>query len=180
MRRRLQPAQLALAAGIVLLFVGLNGTLFLSYLNIGSTTAEFTEAADDGNSLVLNYRDISERKHYEEELTRQAFEDPTTGLANRALFTNRLAHALTQRDSGEVALLVLDLDRFKVVNDSLGHDAGDDLLRQVADRLTRCVRQGDTVARVGASVQSVDDTLARLGGDELTSCSVTLTGRMRP
>jgi PAS domain S-box-containing protein len=127
-----------------------------------------TPDIDDGNSLVLNYRDISERKHYEEELTRQAFEDPLTGLANRALFTNRLAHALTQRISGDVALLFLDLDRFKIVNDSLGHDAGDDLLRQVAARLTRCVRQGDTVARVGASVQSADDTLARLGGDEFT------------
>jgi diguanylate cyclase (GGDEF)-like protein/PAS domain S-box-containing protein len=127
-----------------------------------------TPDIDEGNGLVLNYRDISERKHYEEELTRQAFEDPLTGLANRALFTNRLAHALTQRVSGDVALLFLDLDRFKIVNDSLGHDAGDELLRQVAARLTRCVRQGDTVARVGASVQSVDDTLARLGGDEFT------------
>ena len=123
---------------------------------------------DGGGSLVLNYRDISERKHYEEQLTRQAFEDPLTGLANRALFGNRLEHSLTQRHDSQVALLFLDLDRFKVVNDSLGHEAGDELLRQVASRLTSCVRQGDTVARVGSSVQPAKDTLARLGGDEFT------------
>ena len=65
-----------------------------------------TPDIDDGNSLVLNYRDISERKHYEEELTRQAFEDPLTGLANRALFTNRLAHALTQRSQRRCGVAV--------------------------------------------------------------------------
>ena len=154
----------------------------LSLVSTNGQTSPFEVAVsrapdiDDGTSLVLNYRDISERKHYEEELTRQAFEDPLTGLANRALFTNRLAHALTQRDSGNVALLFLDLDRFKIVNDSLGHDAGDELLRQVAARLTGCVRQGDTVARVGSSVQSVDDTLARLGGDEFTILLCNIDG----
>src|SRR6266498_1023544 len=103
--------------------------------------------------LVLNYRDITERALYQERLTQQAFHDPLTGLANRARFFERLEHALRQRGH-MVALLFIDLDRFKVINDSLGHDAGDRLLRDVAKRLTACLREGDT--------------LARLGGDEFT------------
>jgi diguanylate cyclase (GGDEF)-like protein len=81
----------------------------------------------------------------------QALRDPLTGLANLALFNDRLAHAvqLRQRDAGAVAVLSLDLNDFKVVNDSLGHSAGNQLLTQVADRLVACVRPGDTVARLG-------------------------------
>ncbi|WP_157576603.1 bifunctional diguanylate cyclase/phosphodiesterase [Mycobacterium sp. GA-2829] len=81
----------------------------------------------------------------------QALRDPLTGLANLALFNDRLAHAvaLRQRDAGAVAVLSLDLNDFKVVNDSLGHSAGNELLTQVARRLVACVRPGDTVARLG-------------------------------
>lgn len=81
----------------------------------------------------------------------QALRDPLTGLANLALFNDRLAHAvqLRQRDAGAVAVLSLDLNDFKVVNDSLGHTAGNELLTQVANRLVACVRPGDTVARLG-------------------------------
>ncbi len=81
----------------------------------------------------------------------QAFRDPLTGLANRALFQDRLAHAvaLQVRDAGSVAVLLIDLDDFKLVNDSLGHSAGDALLNAVAQRVLRCVGPGDTVARVG-------------------------------
>ena len=95
-------------------------------------------------------RDTSERKALEA-VTHQAFHDPLTDLANRALFTDRVASALVRRgDSATttVAVLLLDLDDFKTVNDSLGHAAGDELLVAVASRLRSCVRPGDTLARL--------------------------------
>jgi diguanylate cyclase (GGDEF)-like protein/PAS domain S-box-containing protein len=114
-----------------------------------------TDLLDDPTvrGLVLNYSDITERALYEERLTQQAFHDALTSLPNRALFQNRLEHALRQRGQ-TVGLLFVDLDHFKVVNDSLGHDAGDQLICEVAQRLAGCLRDGDT--------------LARLGGDEFT------------
>src|SRR6266508_3973965 len=114
-----------------------------------------TDLLDDPTvrGLVLNYSDITERAQYEERLSQQAFHDALTGLPNRALFQNRLEHALRQRGQ-TVELLFVDLDHFKVVNDSLGHDAGDQLLCDVAQRLAGCLRDGDT--------------LARMGGDEFT------------
>jgi diguanylate cyclase (GGDEF)-like protein len=111
--------------------------------------------------LVLNYSDITERAQYEERLAQQAFHDPLTGLPNRALFQDRLEQALRQRGR-TVGLLFIDLDHFKVVNDSLGHDAGDQLLCDVAERLADCLRDGDT--------------LARLGGDEFTVLLPNIAG----
>ncbi|HVN62934.1 MAG TPA: EAL domain-containing protein [Gaiellaceae bacterium] len=101
--------------------------------------------------LVLNSRDISERKAFEEQLSHQAFHDPVTGLANRALFADRVGHALiaTQRTGALVAVMFIDLDDFKTVNDSLGHQAGDNVLLEVARRLENAVRPSDTVARFG-------------------------------
>jgi diguanylate cyclase (GGDEF)-like protein/PAS domain S-box-containing protein len=101
--------------------------------------------------LVLNTRDISERRTLEDQLVHQAFHDSLTSLANRALFKDRVDHALarTKRQTPSVAVLFLDLDGFKEVNDSLGHAAGDRLLIQVAERLHSCVRPSDTVARFG-------------------------------
>jgi diguanylate cyclase (GGDEF)-like protein/PAS domain S-box-containing protein len=101
--------------------------------------------------LVLNTRDISERKQLEDQLVHEAFHDSLTLLANRALFKDRLDQALHRNRRGPeaVAVLFLDLDGFKEVNDSLGHATGDQLLIQVADRLRACVRPGDTVARFG-------------------------------
>src|SRR5581483_5343247 len=84
----------------------------------------------------------------QEQLEHQAFHDPLTGLANRVLFVDRLGHALSRRAS-QVAVLFLDLDDFKVVNDRLGHGHGDELLRQVAGRVRQCLRPSDTPARMG-------------------------------
>src|SRR5688572_13643600 len=101
--------------------------------------------------LALNFRDVSERKALEEQLRQLAFHDPLTLLANRSLFRNRVQHALTlaQRSRQRVAVLFLDLDNFKNVNDSLGHDAGDRLLQAAAQRLVKSTRPSDTVARLG-------------------------------
>jgi diguanylate cyclase (GGDEF)-like protein/PAS domain S-box-containing protein len=93
--------------------------------------------------------DITERRRLEDELRHQAFHDSLTGLANRALFADRLAHALERRDTGEVGVLFFDVDDFKLINDGLGHAAGDGLLVQVAQRLGELVRGGDTAARLG-------------------------------
>ena len=96
--------------------------------------------------IVLSSRDITERQKLSEGLRRRAFHDPLTGLANRARFEERLAHA---GGEAETAVLFIDLDNFKTVNDSLGHSAGDQFLSEVARRLSTCVRVGDMVARMG-------------------------------
>ena len=96
--------------------------------------------------------DITERKQFEEQLLHDAFHDVLSGLPNRALFLNRLAHSIARsqrRSSYLFAVLFLDLDRFKIVNDSLGHRVGDALLVQIARRIEACIRPGDTVARLG-------------------------------
>ncbi len=105
--------------------------------------------------LCLLVHDITERKQFEEQLLHHAFHDSLTGLANRALFIDRLEHAiqLARRSSAEspycFAVLFLDLDRFKVINDSLGHIAGDQLLIAIAQRIRECLHSSDTFARLG-------------------------------
>jgi diguanylate cyclase (GGDEF)-like protein/PAS domain S-box-containing protein len=101
--------------------------------------------------LALNFRDVSERKALEEQLRKLAFHDPLTLLANRSLFWNRVEHALAlaQRTQLRVAVMFIDLDDFKNVNDSLGHDTGDRLLQAAAQRLVKSTRPSDTVARLG-------------------------------
>jgi diguanylate cyclase (GGDEF)-like protein/PAS domain S-box-containing protein len=101
--------------------------------------------------IVLNSRDVSERKAFEEQLAHQAFHDPVTQLANRALFSDRVEHALmrAQRGVPDIAVMFIDLDDFKTVNDSLGHAAGDAVLHEVGRRLKLAVRPTDTVARFG-------------------------------
>lgn len=106
----------------------------------------------DGRECVLAaIQDISDRVEAKRELERLALRDPLTGLHNRNVFEDRLEHALerARRRETSVGVLFLDLDRFKVVNDSLGHSVGDALLQQVADRLRGSVRDADTVARMG-------------------------------
>ncbi|MFN0072756.1 MAG: putative bifunctional diguanylate cyclase/phosphodiesterase [Chloroflexota bacterium] len=124
---------------------------------------------DDENvgGIVLNIRDISERKVLENQLTHQAFHDTLTGLANRALFHDRVEHALARnaRSLHAPAVLFLDVDDFKTVNDSLGHAEGDRMLLTISDRLRSCLRAGDTAARIGGDefavlledVRSLDD-----------------------
>jgi diguanylate cyclase (GGDEF)-like protein/PAS domain S-box-containing protein len=107
------------------------------------------EPAVDG--IVVTLRDIGERKEFEKQLTQQAFYDSLTRLPNRALLLDRLGQALARagRRQGGVGVLYLDLDNFKLINDSLGHHAGDDLLVAAASRLQTCFRNDDTVARLG-------------------------------
>jgi diguanylate cyclase (GGDEF)-like protein/PAS domain S-box-containing protein len=101
--------------------------------------------------VVLNARDVTERIALEEELVKQAFHDSLTGLANRALFRDRLEQALARsaRSHDPLAIVLLDLDGFKQVNDSLGHDVGDELLQEIGRRFSDVVRPGDTLARLG-------------------------------
>jgi diguanylate cyclase (GGDEF)-like protein/PAS domain S-box-containing protein len=115
------------------------------------TVAENRLADPAVQGIVLSMRDVTERQALEEELRRRAFHDALTGLANRALFEDRLAHALAgaRRHRRHVAVLFLDLDDFKTINDSLGHASGDQLLCAVAQRIAQVVRATDTAARLG-------------------------------
>jgi diguanylate cyclase (GGDEF)-like protein len=100
--------------------------------------------------VVVNYRDVTDQRSLEERLVYQASHDALSGLPNRTLLLERVARALERRPGGAgIALLFLDIDNFKVVNDSLGHAAGDRLIVAVAERLRACLRPGDTAARLG-------------------------------
>ena len=113
--------------------------------------------------FVVTCHDITERHELEQQLTHQAFHDALTGLANRALFRDRLGHAMAAgRGAGGYGVLFIDLDDFKTVNDSLGHAAGDALLREMTDAAAGCLRDGDTAARLGGDefavlLEDVDD-----------------------
>jgi len=136
-----------------------NGEMFPNLLNISAVRG------DDGqvSHYIGAYIDITERKAAEDEIKQLAFYDTLTGLPNRRLLLDRLQQALisSARSGRRGALMFIDLDNFKTINDTLGHDAGDALLKQAASRLLACVRE--------------DDTVARLGGDEFVVMLVELS-----
>ncbi len=143
-----------------------------SWRILESTASPIQNAGGEIERLVIVNRDITERKRAEEMLAHSSFHDGLTDLPNRALFVDRLQHAVirARRHSDyKFAVLFVDIDEFKVVNDSLGHSAGDDLLIQIAKRLAACFRETDTIARSGSlDSRPSHDGLARLGGDEFT------------
>lgn len=111
------------------------------------------ELAEDGQPLIVSgtVMDITDRKRAEQEIQQLAYYDPLTSLPNRTLLHDRLNQAISQagRDNRSVAVMFIDLDRFKSINDSMGHSTGDRLLKIIADRLLKCVRESDTVSRIG-------------------------------
>lgn len=138
-----------------------NGEIYPEWLTISAIKNEKGRITH----YVAVFTDITERKRYEEQIKHQALHDPLTDLPNRRLFHDRLAHAIREAKETQrkVAVLFLDLDRFKNINDTLGHILGDELLRHVAKRLSSCVpREG---------------VLARIGGDEFAVLLPALTAR---
>lgn len=136
-----------------------DGTLYPAWLSINAVY----DSKGEVQSWVAQFSDITDQKDAEHRIWHQANFDQLTGLPNRRMFLDRLSEEIkkSRRSNLPMALLFLDLDHFKVVNDSLGHDKGDQLLQQAADRLRECVRETDTVAR--------------LGGDEFTLILNNLT-----
>ena len=132
-----------------------------------------TNLLHDANvrGIVLNTRDVSERKAFEEQLQHQAFHDSVTSLANRALFRDRVEHALARgsRDASPICVLFMDVDDFKTINDSLGHAAGDQVLREVGERLRHSLRTADTAARLGGDEFAV---LLEDGGEAVEAAEV--------
>ncbi len=126
------------------------------------------------SGIVVNLRDITERKQFEDQLTYQALHDPMTGLANRALFQDRVVHALSRRSDQPnhgVAMLFLDLDDFKSINDTFGHDGGDRVLQTISARLRSALRESDTAARLGGDEFAVllEDVANETGASEIVA-----------
>jgi len=142
-----------------------------SWRILESTASAVQNAKGKTEKLVIVNRDISERKRAEEMLAHSAFHDGLTNLPNRALFLDRLQRALVlskRHTDYKFAVLFIDVDEFKVFNDSLGHKVGDEVLVQIGLRLTTSLREVDTISRPQVGQPQKDDTLARLGGDEYT------------
>uniref|UniRef100_C6E198 Response regulator receiver modulated diguanylate cyclase/phosphodiesterase with PAS/PAC sensor(S) n=1 Tax=Geobacter sp. (strain M21) TaxID=443144 RepID=C6E198_GEOSM len=170
------PLDLGFVQGAIEEAIGKRAPLSFDYritLGAGERTlhAELVTVLDEqGEPVCLTgtIQDITERKHAEEQIRLLAYYDALTGLPNRRFFLQQLEQALVfaNRHDRMLAVLFLDLDRFKLVNDTLGHGVGDRLLQDVADRLLRCVRRGDCLAR--ADEECPPSLVSRLGGDEFT------------
>ena len=150
-----------------------------SWRVLESTSSAIPGADGESEGLVIVNRDITDRKRAEALLEHRAFHDGLTSLPNRALFLDRLQRAISvsQRHSDfKFAVLLIDIDEFKMFNDSLGHATGDELLIQIARRLTACLRGADTVSRGlnGIAQYAGDHTLARPGGDEFVVLAAEL------
>ncbi|MET0702995.1 MAG: EAL domain-containing protein [Mycobacterium sp.] len=145
------PPNLALWLIYVPVLVATTATVLSLASETGSVTLLVGAFVVINSVLARQFIVLADNRRLLVKAAEQAFRDPLTGLANRALFQDRLSHAVTlqQRDAREVAVLSLDLDDFKLVNDALGHPAGDALLTAVADRLLVSTESGDTVARLG-------------------------------
>ncbi len=124
-----------------------SGEVYPSWMTIDAVNGKEGEL----KNYVCVFSDISDIKKSEEEIVYQAYHDPLTGLPNRNLFNDRLTLALIQakRENTRAAVLFIDLDRFKIINDGLGHIVGDYLLQEASSRLEKCIRTGDTLARIG-------------------------------
>ncbi|RYG68567.1 diguanylate cyclase, partial [bacterium] len=118
---------------------------------VSVNAAPLLDARGNFSGMVASFADVTERRTLEDRLKYQAFHDSLTGLANRSLFRDRLEHALMRRDKAAVpvAVLFIDLDNFKYINDSLGHAVGDELIVEISSRLRVSLRAGDTAARFG-------------------------------
>ena len=133
-----------------------------------------------GHLVMAVVRDITDRARLEAQLEHQALHDPLTGLANRTLFFDRLNHALQQaaRDRKQVAIVMIDLDRFKSVNDAYGHEAGDQVMRKIAARLGAGLRRTDTVARIGGDEFAM--VLPNVGGRQAATVMLAKVLRAVP
>ncbi|MBS0172069.1 MAG: EAL domain-containing protein [Nitrospira sp.] len=150
-----------------------NGTDFIIHLQAEAVREEEMDEV----TVIGTAQDITERKQAERAIHQLAYYDSLTGLANRVLFKDRLSNAISyaSRHQQHLATLFIDLDRFKIINDTLGHTVGDLLLTRVAERLSESVRQSDSVSR--HADQEPVHALARLGGDEFT---ILLTSLPQP
>ena len=155
-------------------FTAPNGTTH----NVAVTVAPIIEG-EVATGAVLTFRDITERKRFEEELARYAFYDGLTGLPNRRLFMDHLDHALirSERSGEQHAVLFVDVDRFKVINDSLGHQSGDHLLMAIAQRLKAAVRPGDVLSRFGGDEFTL--LLEGITPEDSIACAQRILDRMR-
>lgn len=155
-----------------------DGEVYAAWLNVSA----IPDGDGHDRGYVGIFTDITQRKLVEEHLKKMAHYDVLTGLPNRALFLDRLAQALlrARREGGRVAVMFLDLDKFKPINDSLGHDAGDEILREIGERLRRCVRESDTVSRLGGDEFTVILHRIEHDSDAVRIAEKILEGMRRP
>jgi len=142
-----------------------------SWRILESTASTIKNDQGEVEKLVIVNRDITERKHAEEQLEHNSFHDSLTGLPNRRLFLDRLQRSFVraQRNAGyQYAVLFVDVDGFKQINDTMGPAAGDQVITEIGNRLATCLRLDDTVARPTGKLPSDDALLSRSGGDEFT------------